>query len=188
MKTKTQQLKTHLLLSAIALTATIALTACDSGGGGGGGGSDSGGSSSSFDVGYQQGSPVSKNGYDSSGNHIVTATISPYSNGFKILFEPQSGYTPWICGLSVPNYLYQGGSQQQIQIIEKSLFSDTTEYYEGYVESGATQHCANYGVDTTWVYFANLLDNFNANSDYRIVIDDIKDTGDNVQSFDVQPY
>ena len=60
-------------------------------------------------LGDKNGDAVKIDGYDYNGNKVVSATITPYERGLKILFSPVS--SAFIC--SVSNYIIQSGSQLQ---------------------------------------------------------------------------
>jgi len=131
------------------------------------------------------GSSVTANGYDYNNQLKVIVKISPYSNGFKATFTPQTSSGVFIC--SVSNSVSQSGSQFTFTITDtKSNYEQLAEYYDGYVESGAFDSCATYTVETVWVVFASDT-GFSASSSYTVILDSVTTDGFTAQQISVVP-
>ena len=124
-------------------------------------------------LGSKNGDAVYMAGYDYNGNKEVSATITPYEGGLKILFSPVSSV--FIC--SVSNYIIQSGNQLKFGLIADSIaeYNDNS-YYNGYVEIGAFDSCGTYQVDTTWVLFSTKI-GFSADRSYSVTLDDVTSDG-----------
>jgi len=124
-------------------------------------------------LGDKNGDAVIIEGYDYNGIKEVSATITPYERGLKILFTPVS--SAFIC--SVSNYIIQSGSQLQFgSIADTKAKYDEYSFYNGYVESGAFDSCATYQVDTTWILFSSKI-GFNSDRNYQVTLDDVTSDG-----------
>jgi len=174
----------HLISPLAFLALSLTFTACGSGGSSDSGG---GGSTTTSTIGSASGGSVaSVNGYDYSSNLEIVVEITPYTNGFKATFTPQTGSGSFICSLS--NYVTQNGSQYSFRVIDtKSEYDTLSAYYDGYVESGAFDNCATYYTETVWVVLASSA-GFSASSSYTVILGDVNDTdGFTAQQISVTP-
>tara|TARA_Y100000031_G_scaffold154033_1_gene200656 strand:+ start:76 stop:627 length:552 start_codon:yes stop_codon:yes gene_type:complete len=143
----------------------------------------------SAEIGSQMGNAVTKNGYDYS-KHVVTATVTPYQRGFKVLFSPVSEH--FVC--ATDDYVIQNRNQYLFERIAdtKSDYAEgsrgRSDYYDGYIESGAFDGCGYYQVDTTWVIIANRI-GIDSNTSYQVVLDDVETGGygSTPETFNITP-
>ncbi len=144
---------------------TISLYGC--------GGGMSNGHNVSTNLGEKIGSPISKS--DSTTgmeNASVTATVTPYQYGFKILWHPlgNGGHLPLL------HYVIQGNKQYDLYMADtKRSYIDNVQIFReagkapihhGYVDSDS--YHLTYYVDTTWVVLSDNMKNFDASKPYTV--------------------
>ncbi|RLA07835.1 MAG: hypothetical protein DRQ51_04720 [Gammaproteobacteria bacterium] len=146
MKQQTQQFKTHLLLSTIALTTTLALTACGGGGGGGGGSSSTPSAGGTGNGGDDTTSPLELTTKIEHNQIFIDKdfhyTYQPYQNGFTIKIEPQTDqgiencYSQW--------QIYQNNQNDfvaSLNVATDKTTYDNDENYNAYISDGNTLLC-----------------------------------------------
>jgi len=114
------------------------------------------------------GSAVTVIGYGLFGAQESTVTVTPYTKGFKIKFTPVAAGA-FICSLS--NSVIQSGSQKSFNVTA-SITGLPSTIYNGYIESGASDTCATYKVETVWTIFSDAVE-FDPTKPYTVDLSDV---------------